>query len=106
LATYPYSAQAPYVDVIAPMVYWSCLEPGSLVSKSLSPLRKYHRPLSVIGQSYDMGPEGGRHGLPSGPEIWRFLDASKRGGAIGASLYTYDETHATQWRALSAYPWS
>jgi hypothetical protein len=106
LATYPYAAQAPYVDVFAPMVYWSCSEPGELTSASLAPLRKYHRPLAVIGQSYDMGPEGGRHGLPSGREIWRFLDVSKRDGAIGASLYTFDQTRAPQWRALSSYPWS
>ena len=106
LSTYPYSAQAPYVDVFAPMVYWSCEEPGALVRESLSPLKKYHRPLAVIGQSYDMGPEGGRHGLPSGPEIWRFLDTSKRAGAIGASLYTYDQTGPVQWRALGAYPWA
>jgi hypothetical protein len=106
LATYPYAAQAPYVDVFAPMVYWSCEEPGSLVHNSLQPLRKYHRALSVVGQSYDMGPEGGRHGLPTGREIWRFLDVGKRNGAIGASLYTYDETGSAQWRALGAYPWS
>jgi hypothetical protein len=106
LRTYPYAAQAPYVDVFAPMVYWSCSEPGELVRQSLQPLRKYHRALSVVGQSYDMGPEGGRHGLPSGREIWRFLDASKRYGAIGASLYTYDQTGPTQWRALTNYPWS
>jgi hypothetical protein len=28
LATYPYRAEAPYVDVFAPMVYWSCNEPA------------------------------------------------------------------------------
>ncbi|MFL6240179.1 MAG: hypothetical protein ACJ735_11880 [Actinomycetes bacterium] len=104
LATYPYAAQAPYVDVFAPMVYWSCSEPGAMVTSSLAPLRKYHRALSVVGQSYDMGPEGGRHGLPSAHEIWRFLDVSKRAGAVGASLYTYDQTHAAQWRALSRFP--
>jgi hypothetical protein len=52
-----------------------------------------------------MGPEGGRHGLPTAREIWRFLDAGKRGGALGASLYVYDQTRAPQWRALSHYPW-
>jgi hypothetical protein len=60
----------------------------------------------LIGQSYDMGPEGGRPGLPSAREIWRFLDVAKRSGAVGASLYLYSETRAPQWRALSAYPWS
>ena len=44
LASYPYAAQAPYVDVFAPMVYWSCSEPGALTRDSLSPLRKYHKP--------------------------------------------------------------
>ena len=105
LATYPYRAEAPYVDVFAPMVYWSCSEPGQLAAESLRPLAKL-RPVHLIGQSYDMADEGGRHGLPTGREIWRFLDVAKRSGAIGASLYLYTETRAPQWNALSRYPWS
>jgi hypothetical protein len=104
LATYPYRAEAPYVDVFAPMVYWSCNEPGALARASLRPL-VHLRPVHLIGQSYDMGPEGGRHGLPTAREIWRFLDAARRAGAVGASLYVYDETRAPQWKALSRYPW-
>jgi hypothetical protein len=104
LATYPYRAEAPYVDVFAPMVYWSCNEPGQLAVESLRPLAKL-RPVHLVGQSYDMGPEGGRHGLPTGREIWRFLDAGKRAGAIGASLYLYSETKKAQWTALGRYPW-
>ena len=104
LATYPYRAEAPYVDVFAPMVYWSCNEPGLLAAQSLKPLVKM-RPVHLIGQSYDMGPEGGRRGLPTGREIWRFLDVAKRSGAVGASLYLYTETRRPQWTALARYPW-
>jgi hypothetical protein len=104
LATYPYRAEAPYVDVFAPMVYWSCNEPGELARESLRPLAKL-RPVHLVGQSYDMGSEGGRQGLPTGREIWRFLDVAKRAGAVGASLYVYNETRAPQWKALGHYPW-
>jgi len=104
LKTYPYRAEAPYVDVFAPMVYWSCNEPGTLAVQSVRALAKL-RPVHLVGQSYDMGSEGGRRGLPSAREIWRFLDSAKRAGAIGASLYVYSETHAPQWKALGAYPW-
>jgi len=104
LQTYPYRAESPYVDVFAPMVYWSCSEPGTLAIQSVRVLAKL-RPVHLIGQSYDMGPDGGRRGMPSGREIWRFLDAGKRAGAIGASLYVYNETRTAQWTALGAYPW-
>ena len=95
---------APYVDAFAPMVYWSCNEPGAAAVSALHPLSKL-RPVHLIGQSYNMGPEGGRHGLPTAREIWRFLDVAKRAGAVGASLYVYDQTRAPQWRALGRYPW-
>ncbi|HET6817163.1 MAG TPA: hypothetical protein VFH66_08065 [Mycobacteriales bacterium] len=104
LSTRPYRAMAPYVDAFAPMVYWSCTEPGAAALSALRPLARL-RPVHLIGQSYDMGPEGGRHGLPSAREIWRFLDVARRAGALGASLYVYDQTGPAQWRALGGYPW-
>jgi hypothetical protein len=104
LQTYPYRAEAPYIDAFAPMVYWSCNEPGATALASLAPLVRL-RPVHLIGQSYDMADVGGRHGLPTGREIWRFLDVAKRAGAVGASLYLYSETGAAQWTALSRYPW-
>jgi hypothetical protein len=104
LSARPYRTMSPYVDAFAPMVYWSCTEPGAAALSALRPLSRL-RPVHLIGQSYDMGPEGGRHGLPSAREIWRFLDVAKRAGAVGASLYVYDQTGAAQWRALGGYPW-
>ncbi len=34
-----------------------------------------------------MASEGGPANLPSGPEVWRFVDVARREGAIGVSLY-------------------
>ena len=104
LASYPYRAEAPYVDVFAPMVYWSCTEPGIATLQAVRGLAKL-RPVHVIGQSFDMGSMGGRHGMPRSREIWRFLDVAKRAGAVGASLYLYEQTRRPQWRALRRYPW-
>jgi hypothetical protein len=104
VATYPYKAEAKYVDAFAPMVYWSCTEPGLATVEAVKRLARL-RPVHVIGQSFDMGSMGGRHGLPTGREIWRFLDVAKRAGAVGASLYLYEQTHRPQWKALTRYPW-
>lgn len=104
LANYPYAAEAPFIDVFSPMVYWSCTEPGTAVFTAMAPLA-HMRPLAPIGQDYDMADEGGRHGLPTGREIWRFLDVAHRRGAIGASLYDLESGGPVQLAALAAYPW-
>jgi hypothetical protein len=101
---YPYAAEAPYVDAFAPMVYWSCREPGSATAEAIDALSDY-RPVHVIGQAYNMASEGGRRGMPSGAEVWRFLDVAKRHGAIGASLYNAASASGPDWSALKGYPW-
>jgi hypothetical protein len=103
-ATYPYAAFRPYADVFAPMVYWSCKEPGALVQQSLARLGRL-LPVAPVGQGYDMGPEGGRRGTPSRAETLRFLDAARRGGAVGASLWTLEEAGRPQLAALGEYAW-
>lgn len=102
---YPYAVFAPYADVFVPMVYWSCYEPGALAEQSVQVLRTW-LPVHVLGQAYDMGSEGGRAGLPTFAETWRFLDAARRAGAVGASLWTIEQTGPEQWRALTSYPWA
>jgi hypothetical protein len=104
LATFPYRAFVPYADVFAPMVYWSCREPGALVAESLARLGRL-LPVAPVGQAYDMASEGGRRGTPSRAETLRFLDAARRGGAIGASLWTVEEAGPAQLTALADYPW-
>jgi hypothetical protein len=104
LQNFPYASFQPYADAFAPMIYWSCNEPGALVAQALQALGAV-LPVHVVGQGYDMGPEGGRAGLPTFAETWRFLDAARRGGAVGASLWTIEQVGPDQWRALSEYPW-
>ncbi len=105
LTAYPYAAEAPFVDAFAPMVYWSCNEPGLATMTAMNALRAL-RPVAPIGQDYNMASEGGRVGLPTGQEIWRFLDVAKRGGAIGASLYDLESGGRADLSALGAYRWS
>jgi hypothetical protein len=104
LTGYPYAAEAPFVDAFAPMVYWSCTEPGAAVATAIKALRPL-RPVVPIGQDYDMASEGGPAGLPSGREVWRFIDVSRRVGAIGVSLYDLESGGQIQLAALSDYPW-
>ncbi len=102
--SFPYAAFAPYADLFVPMIYWSCNEPGKLVQQSLTELGRW-LPVAPVGQAYDMGTEGGRSGLPTRAETWRFLDTAKRGGAVGASLWTIEKVGTGQWDALRSYPW-
>ncbi|MBV8959197.1 MAG: hypothetical protein JO367_16775 [Actinobacteria bacterium] len=104
MATYPYAAMAPYVDVFAPMVYWGCVEPGAAATQALQRLSAL-APVHVIGQAYDMGPEGGRVGSPSAAEVTRFLDVAQRAGATGASFWDWQEMTQPQWDALSGFDW-
>jgi hypothetical protein len=104
IASFPYKAFPAYADVFAPMVYWSCKEPGALVQESMAFLGKM-LPVHPVGQAYDMGSEGGRRGTPTRAETWRFLDKSKRSGAIGAGLWTIEHAGPAQLTALADYPW-
>ncbi|MDT7572181.1 MAG: hypothetical protein QOE05_2355 [Actinomycetota bacterium] len=104
LKSFPYAAFAPYADVFVPMVYWSCNEPGLVTVKSIRQLGRW-LPVAPVGQAYDMGDDGGRAGLPTRAETWRFLDSARRAGAVGASLWTMETIGKGQWSALSAYPW-
>ena len=104
LETFPYAAFPAYADLFVPMVYWSCNEPGELVAQSMQHLGAL-LPVHPVGQGYDMGSEGGRPGLPTFAETWRFLDAARRGGAVGASLWTIEKAGPQQWDALRQYPW-
>jgi hypothetical protein len=100
--TYPYRAIAPYVDAFAPMVYWGCLEPGAATLESVERLATL-KPVHVIGQGYDAGPEGGRTGAPGATET--VLDVARRSGAVGASLWVWQSMPPEQWEALSTFAW-
>lgn len=103
--TYPYTAIAPYVDVLAPMVYWGCTEPVAEADQAISRLAPL-APVHLIGQAYDMASVGGRVGPPTPVEITAFLEAAERGGALGGSFWSWQAIDPADWNAVLAYPWS
>ena len=40
-------------------------------------------PVAPVGQAHEMGDGGGRRGVPTREESWRFLDAARGGGGSG-----------------------
>jgi hypothetical protein len=107
LTYYPFGAMAPYVDAFAPMVYWGCLDPGQAALQAMAGLQSVapNTPIHLIGQAYNMGPEGGRRASPSHDETLRFLDVARRAGAVGASFYVWQDMTADEWSALNDYAW-
>ena len=101
---YPYSAMAPYVDAFAPMIYWECTDPGSDVTFDVGRLSTL-RPVTVIGQAFNMADVGGRVDAPSAAEIDEFLQAGKKSGAVGASLWVWQDASPEEWAAISGYAW-
>jgi hypothetical protein len=102
---YPYKAMAPYIDAFAPMVYWECSDPGTEAALDVSRLSTL-RPVHLIGQAFNFASEGGRAPSPSGAEIGEFLSTGRRAGALGASLWVWQEATSDEWSALSGFPWS
>jgi hypothetical protein len=103
-STFPYATFVPYADAFAPMIYWSCHEPGQLVQQALARLGRL-LPVAPVGQGYDMGGEGGRSGTPSRLETLRFLDTARRAGGVGASLWSIEYAGKPQLQALADYRW-
>lgn len=101
---YPYSAMAPYVDAFAPMIYWECTDPGSDAAFDVARLSRL-RPVTIIGQAFDMADVGGRAVAPSGAEITEFLRAGQRAGAVGGSLWVWQDASLEEWAALASYRW-
>jgi len=103
--SYPYNAIAPWVDALAPMVYWGCTQPvveADQAIERLAPLA----PLHLIGQAFNMaGEEYGRTSPPAPAEITAFLEAAERGGALGASFWSWQAIDPAEWLTLGTYPW-
>ncbi|HEX4538661.1 MAG TPA: hypothetical protein VH112_00320 [Acidimicrobiales bacterium] len=105
LSTMPYAAMAPYVDAFAPMMYWGCTDPGAYAQLALANLGTL-APVHLIGQAYNMADEGGRPASPSSAEILRFLAVARSGGAVGASLWSWQEMTGEEYGALASFPWA
>jgi len=103
--SYPYGAIAPFVDALAPMVYWGCTQPVVEADQAIQRLSSL-APLHLIGQAFNMsGEEYGRSSPPAPAEITAFLEAAQRGGALGASFWSWQAIDPAEWLTLGAYPW-
>ena len=59
LSGYPYAAEAPFVDAFAPMVYWSCNEPGLVTTIAMDALHE-----APPGRPHRSGLQHGRRRRP------------------------------------------
>ncbi|MHB1854870.1 MAG: hypothetical protein ACYCS2_07430 [Acidimicrobiales bacterium] len=104
--SYPYAAIAPFIDAMAPMVYWGCTQPVVEADQAMTRLAPL-APLHLIGQAFSMaGEEYGRTSPPAPAEITAFLQAAQRGGALGASFWSWQAIDPAEWLTLGAYPWA
>lgn len=102
---FPYDAVIPHFDAVAPMVYWGRSGPGKTVVESIAWLRRFGKPVSPVGQAYDMGPEGGPQGKPRGAALWTFMHEAKTHRAVGVSFWSWQHASYTHWRTIRAFRW-
>lgn len=105
IASFPYDAMMPHYDAVAPMVYWGRFDPEVTAKSSVDFFRKWGKPISPIGQAYDMGDEGGPQGPPPPHEMWAFMRTAMEHGAIGVSFWSWQHATAPAWRAIRLFPW-
>jgi hypothetical protein len=101
---YPYAAIAPYVDAFAAMIYWECTDPGADARLDVSRLSTL-RPVHVIGQAFNLADVGGRAVAPSAAEITEFLQSGRSAGAVGASLWVWQDATPDEWGAIATFRW-
>jgi hypothetical protein len=102
---YPYAVLMPSFDAVAPMVYWGAHSPDGTARWAVDYLRRFGKPVAPIGQSFDMGPEGGPKGAPQGSAVTRFMDAAQSTGAVGVSFWSWQHTPARLWKTIHTYDW-
>ena len=102
---YPYDVTVPYFDAVAPMVYWGRRSPVDTTRWAIDYLGRFRKPVAPIGQSFDMGPEGGPKGPPGGKAVINFMQESQSRGAVGVSFWSWQHTPARLWHTISTYRW-
>jgi hypothetical protein len=102
---YPYDILVPRFDAVAPMVYWGSQAPAEATAWAVGYLAKWGKPVAPIGQSFDMGPEGGPKGHPSGRALVHFMNEAQRRGAIGVSFWSWQHTPRGLWHTIDTYHW-
>jgi len=99
---YPYWAVARGSDVLVPMAYWYNNSPGLVTSRSISYLRRFHKPVQPVGQGYD-----GKVDVPSLPhnnlakQVPAFFRTAHRKGVRAVSIWSWQSAKPATWRALA-----
>jgi hypothetical protein len=101
-ADYPYRTVAAHSDVLVPMAYWYNNSPGLVTARSISYLRKFHKPVAPVGQGYD-----GKLDVPSlrhnnlAREVPAFLRMAHARGVRAVSIWSWQSAKPATWRALA-----
>ena len=101
---YSYDAVVPVFDAVAPMIYWLNREPGSDTANAMQFLARYGKPLMPVGQAYDGGPEGGRHGVPPPGELNLFMATALKYNATAVSFWSWQHANDRAWDTIKNGP--
>ena len=104
VGNYPYATVAAHSNALVPMAYWYNNAPTVVTARSMSYLRKFHRPVLPVGQGYD-----GKLDVPSlrhnnlRVQVPAFLRTARQHGARAVSLWSWQAAPAVAWNALWRY---
>jgi hypothetical protein len=100
-ADYPYNTVAAQSDVLVPMAYWYNNGPGMVTARSISYLRRFHKPVQPVGQGYD-----GKLDVPTlhhnnlAREVPVFFRTAAHAGASAVSIWSWQSAQPATWHAL------
>ncbi|MGH8989913.1 MAG: peptidoglycan-binding domain-containing protein, partial [Acidimicrobiia bacterium] len=98
---FPFAEATASFDAIAPMVYWQNRDPATDAAQALADLAPFGKPVLLIGQAYDGGPEGGPAGPPPRDHLDRFMATALSHGAVGVSFWVWHTATAEHWAAIN-----
>ena len=97
---FPFAEATASFDAIAPMVYWQNRDPATDAAQAMADLAPFGKPVMLIGQAYDGGPEGGPVGPPPRDHLDRFMATALAHGAVGVSFWVWHHATAEHWAAI------
>ncbi|MDQ3944342.1 MAG: peptidoglycan-binding protein, partial [Actinomycetota bacterium] len=97
---FPFAEATASFDAIAPMVYWQNRDPATDAAQAMVDLAPFGKPVLLVGQAYDGGPEGGPAGPPPRDHLDRFMATGLAHGAAGVSFWVWHHATAEHWAAI------
>jgi len=102
---FPYEGPAKTYDVFMPMGYFTYRTKTGAATRSYTEANAELLRARTGDEGLAVHLVGGLAGSATVAQVRAFAAAAADEGAVGASLYLYDETHRPQWKALTHYPW-